>query len=495
MSLAQSAATGVLFTMSAQLTKIVLQFASVAVLARLLTPHDYGLIALVLVVVGAGEVFRDFGLTAATVQAPTVTETQRSQLFWANTLIGAVIAAVVFALSWPLSWLMGQSQLLLIIQVLSALFLINGLMTQHRAQLQRQLRFKAIAIIDITAAVIGLGTAVAAAFLGAGYWALVLQQLVVGLMGMLLAFMFGGWRPARPSRENDIREFINFGWNIVATNMLVYAAHQVDTVLVNAKFGTGALGLYNRAFQLVMTPLNQARGPLNGIAQPVFARVQEDRVRFNRYVVAGQLALGYAFGIPLSILIVLAEPLVSVMLGESWLGAAPILQCFAVAAFLSNLSMIGYWVYVSRGLVAQLFRFTLLSLTIKVICIVIGAQFGLVGVAIGFAASPAIAWPISLWWLSRVTPVPVRSLYLGALRIALLGLTAAGGAWTATTFAPELSAFLLLLLGTIAALVAVAIALLLPWYRRDASQLLWFMGLMLKRRSPLADDDALDSAR
>lgn len=490
MSLARSAANGLLFTMSSQVAKIVLQFVSVAILARLLTPHDYGLIALVFVVVGAGEVFRDFGLTAATVQAPVVTTSQRSQLFWLNTVIGAVIGTAVFALSWPIAWVTGQAELLAIVQVLSLLFVVNGLMTQHRAQLQRQLRFKAIAVIDITAAVIGLGAAIVAALLGAGYWALVLQQLIVAATSMILSFVLGRWRPSRPRRSNDIRDFISFGWNLVATNMIVYAANQVDTVLVNAKFGSSALGLYNRAFQLVMTPLSQVRGPLSSVAQPVFARVQSEQSRFWRYITSGQLALGYAIGMPLALVIVLAEPLVRLMLGDQWLEAIPILQCFAIAAFFSNLAMVGYWVYVSRGLVAHLFRYTLISLGIKVICIIVGAQFGLVGVAVGFAASPVLAWPLSLWWLSRVTPIPVRSLYLGALRVVVMGAVASAGAWAATTLFANISTIFLLLVGTAAAVIVTAAALSLPWYRKDAEQLLWFARLMVSRRSP-ADVDTV----
>ena len=482
MSIARSAATGVLFTMGAQIAKILLQFASVAVLARLLSPHDYGLIALVLVVVGAGEVFRDFGLTAATIQAESVSPAQRSQLFWLNTLIGVVIAAALFGLSWPISWLAAQPELLAIVQVMSILFVLNGLMTQHRAQLQRQLRFKAIAVIDIVSAACGLASAVLAAFAGAGYWALVLQQLMVGLIGMLFAFVAGRWWPRRPRRGIEVRGFVRFGWNLVATNMVMYAANQVDTLLVNAKFGTSSLGLYNRAFQLVMTPLNQVRGPLNGVAQPVYARVQHDRVRFDRYVAAGQLALGYVIGVPLAIIVALAEPLVRVMLGEAWMGAAPILRCFAVAAFLSNLSMVGYWVYVSRGLVSQLFRYTLVSLSIKVTCIVIGAQFGLVGVAIGFAVAPAISWPISLFWLSRITSVPVRALYLGALRVAAVGAVAAGTAWLVVLSLSSLAPVVILLVGGLAGLIIVgAFALALPWYRRDAAQLLWFGRLMISK--------------
>lgn len=483
-SLAQSAARGMFFTLGAQGVKILLQLVSVAVLARLLTPHDYGLIAIVLVIVGAGEIFRDFGLTAASIQAPTLSRGQRDNLFWLNTAIGVVLSVVVFLVSWPAQWVTGLAEITPVVQCLALLFVLNGLATQHRANLLRQLRFKAIAAIDIGASFIGLTVAVVAALGGLGYWALVLQQLTIGAIGMVGAVALGRWLPRLPDRTESIRGFIGFGWNLVATNLLMYAGSQLDTVLVGARYGTSALGLYNRAFQLVMTPLNQVRGPINSVAQPVFARVQNDQVRFERYVVAGQLALGYGIGLVLAILAALSWPVVTVMLGPRWLEAAPILCLFAIAAMLSNISMIGYWVYVSRGLTAQLFRYTLVSLAIKVVCLVTGSFFGVVGVAVGFAVAPAISWPISLWWLSRITPMPVRELYAGAARILVVCVAAAAAAWGAgVQLSAELPPVAQIVIGGFAGLAAAALALLVPLIRRDAGTLVWFARLMVNRKA------------
>lgn len=482
-TLAQSAARGMFFTLGAQGVKIVLQLASVAILSRLLTPNDYGLLAIVLVIVGAGEIFRDFGLTAASIQAPTLRRGQRDNLFWLNAAIGATLCIIVFFVSWPATWITGLPQIQAMVQCLSLLFILNGLATQHRASLLRALRFKAIAVVDIAAAVIGLGLAIPAALGGLGYWALVLQQLVVTAVGMAGAVALARWWPRLPDRTESIRDFIGFGWNLVATNLLMYAGSQLDTVLVGARFGTGALGLYNRAFQLVMTPLNQVRAPINSVAQPVFARVQGDQPRFERYVVAGQLALGYGIGIVLAVLAALSTPVVAVMLGPRWLDAAPILCLFAIAAMLSNISMIGYWVYVSRGLTAQLFRYTMVSLAIKVVCLVTGSFFGVVGVAAGFAIAPALSWPISLWWLSRLTPMPVRELYAGAARILAVCLAAAFAAAGAGVIAAGgLAPVAQLGIGGVAGLLAAAFFLVFPLFRNDAATLVWFARLMLNRK-------------
>ena len=481
--LAHSAARGAFFTLGAQLAKILLQLLSVVVLSRLLSPGDYGLLAIVLVVVGVGEIFRDFGLTSASIQAPELSRGQRDNLFWINAAIGAVLTVILFLLARPIEAVTGEAEIVGVVQSLSLLFLLNGLATQHRASLMRDLRFRALAIIDVSAAAIALGAAVAAAVAGLEYWSLVVQQLSSGAVVLVGSVAAGRWLPRWYSRRVSVRELVNFGWNIVVTNVLIYAGSQVDTIIVGLKFGTAPLGLYNRAYQLVMTPLGQVRSPLKGVALPVLSRVQQDPARFNTYVTSAQLALGYGLGIPLILVAALADPLVHIMLGPQWTGATPILALFAIAGLLTTLPFVGYWVYLSRGLGRQLFLYTIVTTAIKVVCIVTGSFFGLIGVAIGFAVAPAISWPLSLAWLSRVTPMPTRRLYAGAARILVATAVSGSVAWTASLIAQPLGHWGMLVLGVLAGAAAVTPLLLIPIYRRDTTQLVAFVRLMVKRQS------------
>lgn len=480
-SLAQSAARGAAFTLGAQGVKILLQLASVVILSRLLSPHDYGLIAIVLVIIGIGEIFRDFGLTSATIQAPELSGGQRDNLFWINSGLGIILAGIMFGLSWPLQLLTGEDELLPIIQALSCIFVLNGLTTQYRAQLMRSLRFRATATIDVVAATLALGSAVIFALLGAGYWALVLQQIVNGLALLVGAMAAGRWVPRFYSREHRIGGLVRFGWNLVATNLLSYAGNQIDTIIVAARFGTVSLGTYNRAFQLVMTPLAQVRSPISNVAIPVLSRVQQDTRRFDSFVVSGQLALGYALGLPLLLLAGLAGPVANIMLGPQWGDTVPIIRLFATTGLLTTLAFVGYWVYVARGLGGQLFRYTMVSLGIRVVCIGIGSFFGLIGVAVGVAVAPALAWPLSLFWLSRITPVPVRRLYGGASRVLALTVTSGAVAWVASD--PLGSGWAALLVGLGAGLASSAVFLVIPAYRRDVHNLIGFVRLLLKRQS------------
>lgn len=485
-SLAHDAARGALFTLLAQGARILLQLLSVVVLARLLTPHDYGMLAIVLVLVGLGEIFRDFGLTSASIQAPTLSTGQRDNLFWLNAAIGAALTVVMLLAASLLGAVTGEPEIVGMAQWLSLLFLLNGLATQHRASLMREVRLRPLAVADVSAAAIALALAVGAALLGAGYWALVVQQLSNGLIALVGVVIAGRWIPGRYSRAHSVRTMVTFGWNLVAANLVQYAAKQIDTVVVATRFGTAPLGLYNRAYQLVMTPLGQVRSPLQSVALPLLSRLQQDQPRFDTYVAAAQLALGYLIGIPIAVLAGLAEPVVAIMLGDAWAESAPLLRMFAIAGLLTTLSYVGYWVYVARGLGAQLVRYTLVTAGIKIACIAVGSCFGLMGVAIGFAVHPAIAWPISLAWLSRVTPMPTRRLYGGAARIFAVTALAGTAAWGAGIAAVPLGPWAQTGIGTVAGLAAASAALLLPIYRRDAASLAAFTRLMVQRRRPAA---------
>jgi O-antigen/teichoic acid export membrane protein len=170
--LGSRAARGAAVTLGAQGIKILVQLASVIVLARLLSPTDYGLVTMVVAIIGVGEIFRDFGLSSAAIQAPTLSRGQRDNLQWINTGIGLVLAGTVFASAGLIAQLYGHEQLVPLAQVLSVTFLVNGFATQYRADLIRRMRFRALALADVAAPVVALGVAIVGALLGWGYWAL-----------------------------------------------------------------------------------------------------------------------------------------------------------------------------------------------------------------------------------------------------------------------------------------------------------------------------------
>ena len=477
--LGQRAARGALVTIGAQGARMVIQFASVVVLSRLLSPHDYGLVAMVLAIIGVGEILRDFGLSSAAVQAQSLSTAQRTTLFWLNTAIGLALAVIVVAAAPLIAAFYDSPQLVDVARALAPTFLLNGMATQYRASLVRDLRFASLARVDITAAATSLAIAITAALAGLGYWALVAQQLGQALVLFGLLALAARWLPGLPRRSTEVRGLVTFGGNVVASQLIGYVANNIDSVVIGARFGAAPLGIYSRAFQLLMTPLNQVRSPLTSVALPVLSRLSDDAARFSRFVELGQLALGYTLVAGLGVVIGTAEPLTVLLLGDQWLEAAPILRLLAIAATFQTLAFVGYWVYLARDLTRDLVRFSLVSAIIRIACILVGSQWGPLGVAWGYAIAPCLTWPISLWWLSRRTTIPVARLYAGAGRI-LVGVS--GGAAAAWVVASMFELPIVRVgLGTLALVAWYGLLALVPPIRRDLMRVWAVVKLMPKR--------------
>ncbi|PSL36897.1 PST family polysaccharide transporter [Labedella gwakjiensis] len=471
----RNAARGAAVTMGGQLVRILIQFVSVVVLSRLLSPDEYGLFTMVMVIVGVSEVFRDFGLSNAAIQAPSLSSRQRDVLFWANAGIGVALGVILFGVAYLIGALYGRPELIPLAQFMALTFVLNGIATQHRASLSRDLRFGALALIDVVASVGALAIAIVLAVSGASYWSLAWQMVSLALISLVLVMAASRWLPRLPRRGTDMTGFYRFGWNMVSTQLIGYAASNTDSLVLGLRFGPGPLGVYSRGFQLLMNPLNQLRAPITRVAIPVLSRMQaeHERLRFNSYVTRGQIALGYTLVAGLALVAGAAQPLVDVFLGPKWGEVPPVLRLLAVAGAFQTLALVGYWVYVSRGLTGHLFRFTLMSAGMKITFVLIGSQWGIVGVAAGFALEPVLSWPLSLWWLNRATPIPIRTLLVGVVRISAAAIIAGAAAFGATVLAAPAGAVVQILAAVVAEVMAYGLlALIVRPIRRDVLVLL-----------------------
>ncbi|QEE60491.1 lipopolysaccharide biosynthesis protein [Salinibacterium sp. dk2585] len=482
--LGRRAARGATVTVSGQILRILVQMASVAVLARLLAPADYGLVAMVAAVIGIGSILRDFGLSSAAIQSRDLSRAQRDTLWWVNTGIGVALTGVVFLAAPLVAALYDQALLEPITRVLAVTFAINGMAAQWRADLVRRLRFVPLAIIEVVVPTVALAGAIVTAMLGWGYWALVAQQIVQALAFVVLFAAMAGWVPRLPRRGTPMRGLLRFGWNLSATQLINYVGNNLDSVIIGVRFGAVDLGVYNRGYQLLMVPLSQLRTPSTTVALPVLSRLEHDNGRFGEFLLRGQLALSWTLIAGLSVIVGAADPLTLVFLGEPWMAAAPVLRLLAVAGILQTLSYVGYWVYLSRALTGELLRYSLVSTGIRIACIVLGSQWGVIGVAAGFALAPAIAWPISLWWLSRVTVIPTRRLFASALRSLALAALSASAAGFAVWGTQDLGVAAGLAAATAAAVGVYSLsALLIPRVRRDLVEVIAIFRMLPKARS------------
>lgn len=468
-------------TFAAQALRFILQMAALVTLARLLDPTDYGLITMVMTIVGVADTFRDFGLSSAAIQSPTLTRPQQINLFWINTALGTTLTTLAIVFSPLIARMYGRPELVAITCALAANFLINGMATQYRADLNRRMRFRQLAIADVSGPFLGLAVAIVLALSGAGYWALVAQQLVTAGTMFILVVVGAGWLPKRWSRDADVKPFLAFGWRLVGSQLIGYIGNNFDSFMIGLRIGASPLGVYNRARQLIMNPLGQVRAPLNAVAIPVLSRLQNEEDRYQSYVARGQMLIGYTMVAGLAFVAGAAEPIVRIVLGPSWVETTNAARFLAIAACFTSLSFVGYWVYVTKGIVDHLLGFTILSAAFRIIAITIASGHGLTAVAVAVAIEPACMWPVSLWWLSKRASIPVGQLWAGGFRVTLFASVIFGVSFASSALVAHWNDWAQLGTIIVAAVAAYALMVaLIPPVRRDVASV-WALAKNFKR--------------
>lgn len=474
-SLGDKAARGSKVVLLTQAFRAALQFGSMIVLARLLDPNVFGLVAMVTSVIGIADLIRDFGLSSAAIQSKTLSTDERTNLFWVNLGFGAACTVVVALCAPFIQSIYDQAGLIPIIVSLSGVFLLSGANTQFRADLTRSMRYGKLATADIASQVAGIAIAAALAVAGFGVWALVGQQLTVAVVSLSMNAVSTRWLPGLPQRGVSLRRFFAFGSSLFATQTLTYLTKNVDNVALGIFSGPYQLGLYSRAYQLLMTPLNQINAPMTGVALPVLSKIQDDDERFSRYLDRAQLVACYLTASVFAVAAGVAGPLTLVLFGSQWAEVAPIFAVLAVGGIFRSIQQIAYWTYLAKGRTNAQLKMILVTRPIMIAIILAGIPWGPIGVAVGHSVAYFLFWLASVWHVGRVTGVDSRRLMRNAIRPVLLVCAPAGGLAFAATLIPA-PPVLSLLAGVLAAALFVgATVLAVPSVRTDVRILIEFM--------------------
>jgi O-antigen/teichoic acid export membrane protein len=409
--------SGAFITIAAQGAQFVLSLVSIMVLARLLTPKDFGLFAMVTTVIGYLRVFKDAGLSTVTVQREGITHAQVSNLFWINVAVSGAISLVLAAGSPIVAWFYREPRLVPITLVLSSTFFLSGLTIQHTALLNRQMRFKAVAFIQVGSLLIGVAVGIGMAWLGYNYWALVVSNLVTVVAAVPLTWFAIPWRPQRPSRRSGIRSLVGFGANLATGGFIYSLARGADGLLVGRFYGADSIGLYSRASALLNRPMDQFLTPISSVFVPTLSRVQTqpERYRYAFLRVYEAMALVGSFGTGL--LLALARPLTLVVLGPKWEQAAAIFAGFTIAALYAPLGNASTWLFASQGRGKDWLLASSLFSLITVASFVAGLPFGPAGVAIVYSAvGLLLGLPVLYYFAGREGPVTTADLWNGFFR-------------------------------------------------------------------------------
>ncbi len=411
--------------LSGQIVKVALQFVNLILLARLLLPEDFGLVAMVIAIYGVCDILLDFGLSTASIQVKDITKGQISNLFWVNLLIGLAFSLISFSSAGLIASFYNRPELLKIAEYISIVFLFNGIAAQYKAQLNRNFKFVQMAMTDIIAMLVSVCVGLYFAYAGHSYWAIVYQQLTQSLIQMMLYMVFGGWIPSWPNRKESIQHFFKFGWGLAGSQLLGYFSRNIPSILIGNQIGATSLGLYDRANKLLMLPLNQLNAPSSSVAVPVLSKLQvEDQEKYNRFLLFGQNIIVHMVVLCLSLACCQTELLVEVVLGSQWVAMVPVFRAISFAGIFLALSYASYWVFLSKGITGSLFKLGIVGRPIAIMITCMGLPWGVVGVAYTYSLGLFFSWLLGIYWL-RNTGIPVRAMIVNPLLTSVLYFSAA----------------------------------------------------------------------
>jgi O-antigen/teichoic acid export membrane protein len=432
-SLTASVAAGLRWQLATQLVNEGTRAASVIVVARLLTPTDYGVAGLALVFASLTSVISDPALGTALMRRPRISELDRSTVFWSMLLVGTVLTVGGVAASGLVAEIVGQPEVKRLFAVLSLTFVISCASVTQIALFNRDLSFRALQIRQMCAVVIGGSVGVVCASLRLGPWAIVGNQVAYTTASALLVWLMSPWRPKWVFSFSSLRELGSFGSKLYAADLLGWSQENADNALVGRVLGSAALGTYALAYNLMFVPLQRISQPIMQVMAPAYSRLQDDPVRLERVWLrskrlSASLLTPAFFGC-----IVVGPDLVPVVFGEKWHAAVLPLQLLCLAGLAQTLVTLDADVLAALGHGGSIFSIQIVTSTVTVAAFVAGLPFGIIGVAGFFAASRWILVVVEVRMTTRAAGFSFRAALRAGTESLPAGLLAVGVGFGART--------------------------------------------------------------
>jgi PST family polysaccharide transporter len=390
----------------AQAAKFVLYMISSILLARFLEPKDYGLIGMVMSVIGFITLFRDMGLSSATIQKSNLSHEQTNTIFWLNIFISFLVTLTAIVISPLISFFYGEPRLTLLTCCLSIGILLGGLGTQHSALLQRKMYIASFVLVDLFSLIIGTITGVYSAKAGLGYWSLAIYPLTIMAVNTIGLWIVCKWRPGFPRWNSEIYSMLIFGGNITGFNVLNYFSRNLDNILIGKFWGTQSLGLYAKAYQITLIPLTQINASMSTFSVPLLSRLIEEPERY-RSAYLKLLKLISLLTMPTMVyLVTTSDLMIKLLLGEKWLAMNSILIWLGCTGMFQPIASSVGWLFITQNRTKELFFWGIINSMITIASFVVGLPWDAIGVAISYSlVMNFIVIPILFWYVGRKGPI------------------------------------------------------------------------------------------
>jgi PST family polysaccharide transporter len=411
------------FTAVTQAVRMLVTLLSAAILGRLLAPEDFGLVVMVTAVTGMLYLFRDLGLSTATIQDREISYRQLDSMFCLTLIASLFMTGLIIAGAPLLARFYGEPRLIPIALIYAGITLIGGLSIQHESLLRRQLRLEIVSVARLAAFVLGQVIAIVAAAITGSYLSLCAVPFVESIGITASLWVASPWKPKWRFQYSEIAELMKFGTTLSLSSAINYLARQADNLLIGRFIGSQSLGYYCTAYSLMMLPLQQVAHPLSSVAIPSLSRLQDQPSSYRRAFEAISERL-LIFTVPACIVLFqFADTLIIVLLGPKWEPSIEIFRWLAIAGILQPLSNILGWLLITQRRQRDMLKWGVFASTVSILSFAFGLRWGAIGVAASYAVSGVLVrTPALLWWSCRQGPVGVKSVYTSALLPTICGV-------------------------------------------------------------------------
>ncbi len=418
-----------LINFASQPIKLVLGIGSTAILARILTPGDFGLVAMVAPLLALADSLSNFGLETAAVQKEELDNEQLSLSFWLSLKVNAVIVGLMVIMAPILAHFYGKQELIGITLLMTFSFLVVCLTFVHKSLLKRQMRFGIITTIEVISQVVAAAIAIFAAYKGWSYWALVLQLVVMQLIQSIGYLIICPWLPEKQIKSEktnvNLQAMLSYGAHLTGFRFLMRIGMQLDRILVGYLSGATALGLYQVAYKWSYFSFEQVYFPLFDVAVSSFSRTLHDTNLYRSYCRKGLMLLFTLCMPALTFSFVEAQNLLVLLLGNQWLEAVPLFRVLSIAIFFGSMYRVTKWLYVSAGQTQQQFRWGLIHTPIVIVAVAIGSQWGAIGVATGYTTATCLLTFPSVAFCLKTSPLTAKDFLAAVFCPAFSSISAA----------------------------------------------------------------------
>ncbi|BBO67221.1 lipopolysaccharide biosynthesis protein [Desulfosarcina alkanivorans] len=438
---------------------------------------------MVLVFIGFANLLKDAGFSTATIQRDVITHDQVSTLFWLNVGLSIICMSIIIASSPIIAWLYQEPQLTWISVAISGSFILSGLTIQHQAILRRQMRFGTLALINIASIFFSTLVAIFLALQGFAFWSLVGMHISQAAVNAALVWFICRWRPNYPKRGVKIRAMVVFGGNLTVSNFLIYCIRNLDNLLIGSLFGATALGLYSKAYQLLMMPITQINGPISVAVLPALSRLQNDPERFRRFYLKGISYLSFV-GMPVVVFsFIAADQIIGILLGSGWDDAVILYRVLAPAALIGTLNVVTGWIFIPLGQGKKQLKAASFGSFITMVALLVGIRWGTIGVAVAFSCSEMIKRLPQIMYACAGSPITVNSIWMAIYQPMISSL--AGGTFclfTMNYFKNNTNLIALFYLWIVFIIIYVSVFFLFPSSKHFLKNFLYDIKLSIKKK-------------